>query len=182
MSLRNTDDRYGAVARALHWGMFLVIAAMCLAVEARGWLPKDDPLRGGLMFFHKSCGVLVFGLVWARLAWRAANPVPALPAGPGWQHLAAHAGHLALYALMIGMPVTGYLTSAWAGRAVPFFGLFELPLAVDANEALGHTVKEIHEAGATVLYIVVAVHVAAALWHHFVQKDTVLTRMLPQRG
>ena len=56
------------------------------------------------------------------------------------------------------------------------------PLAVGPDEAIGHTVKEFHEAGATVLYVVVAVHVGAALWHHFVQKDTVLTRMLPQRG
>ena len=182
MTVPASAERYGAVARALHWSMFLLIAAMCLAVEARGWLPKESATRASLMFFHKSCGVAVFALVWVRLAWRAMHPAPKLPAGPAWQHFAAHAGHVALYLLMIGLPLTGYLTSAYAGRAVPFFGLFELPLAVGPDEALGHTVKEFHEAGATVLYVVVAVHVGAALWHHFVQKDTVLTRMLPQRS
>jgi len=181
MSLTNTEDRYGAVARALHWGMFVLIALLIAAVEVRDIFPKDSGGRTFLMELHKSCGVLVFALVWLRLAWRLLNSVPEQPEGPRWQQQLAGGMVVALYLLMIGLPLSGYLASSLAGRPVGLFGLFELPNPFTADEGLGHDIKELHELGGNLIIALVGLHMAAALYHHLMLKDTVLTRMLPPR-
>jgi cytochrome b561 len=126
-------------------------------------------------------GMLVFVLVWLRLAARLSGPTPGIqPEPPGWQQLSANLLHLALYLLMIVMPLTGWLLLSASGKPIPFFGL-ELPALVGENKGLAEQLKEIHETIGTAGYYLIGLHAAAALYHHYVVRDNTLTRMLPER-
>lgn len=176
----NSSDRYGSVAQGLHW----LVAALMLGLFAVGlWmgdLPKGD-FKASVYGVHKALGVLILVLVTARLAWTAVNPRPTLADMPAWQRTATTLAHVALYLLMFAIPMTGWLMSDSAGRPTSFFGLFTLPTLIAKNEPLHDTLEEGHEILAFVMIGLVSLHVAAALWHHHVRRDTVLTRMLPVR-
>lgn len=176
--LRNTDDRYGLPAMALHW----IMAALMIGLFAFGlWmdeLPKND-FRVSMFGLHKSLGVLVLLLVAVRLAWRAVNPAPRPVAGPLWQQLAAHGAHLALYGLMIAIPLAGWLMSSAAGKPVSLFGLVTLPPLIGQDKPLKETFEEVHSALAFAMIGLVFIHAAAAVWHQRIRKDGVLARMLP---
>jgi cytochrome b561 len=88
--------------------------------------------------------------------------------------------HIALYLLMIAMPLLGWLTLSAQGKPVPFFGL-QLPQLVGASKSVAGWFKELHESGGTIGYFLVGLHAAAALFHHYVVRDNTLRRMLPQR-
>ena len=88
----------------------------------------------------------------------------------------ATAVELALYGLMIVLPVLGWVTLSAEGEAIPFFGL-QLPALVDANKALAERTEEVHETLATVGYFLIGLHAMAALFHHYVQRDNALRRM-----
>jgi cytochrome b561 len=109
-----------------------------------------------------------------------APPPPITPAPPAWEMLAARAMHLALYALMLLLPVTGYLMVNAKGRVVELAG-FALPAVIAASEGLAETLEEIHEILGTAGYVLIGLHVLASVWHHWVQKDDTLRRMLPAR-
>lgn len=177
----STPAHYDPVAKSLHWLMaFLIIGLWCVGLSLDE-LPKGD-LRTQIIGMHKAFGVVVLALAVLRLAWRATHPAPALPDHmPGWEQLGAKLGHLALYALMIAIPVDGILMSQSGGRAVSVFG-WVLPTFVEKNEQMKEFFGEGHELLAWVLAVVLLAHVAAALRHHVVLKDDVLRRMLPNRG
>ena len=178
---RNTPERYGAVAQLLHWSIVaLVITQFVLGFSAQG-LPIGIE-RFMLLVRHKSIGMTVFGLALLRLAWRAYTPVPALPADmPGWQHLLAHLSHVLLYALILVIPIVGWITSSASHLTVAWFGLFALPNLVGPDLHLAKLAKTVHATLAWTLLVVASLHALAALWHHFKRKDTVLLRMLPIR-
>ena len=96
------------------------------------------------------------------------------------QQLSAKLLHLALYALMIGMPLSGWLLLSASGKAIPFFGL-ELPALIGANKDLAKQLKELHEFVGTAGYYLIGLHALAAFYHHYFQRDNTLTRMLPER-
>jgi cytochrome b561 len=124
-------------------------------------------------------GLSVLGLVTLRLAVNLGAPVPRIaPDPPGWQQKLARATHLALYVLMIGLPITGWLVLSAADKPIPFFG-FEMPALIGPSKPIASAVKEIHETGATIGYSLVALHAAAALFHHYFVRDNTLRRMLP---
>ena len=100
--------------------------------------------------------------------------------GAKWQKLSAKLIKLALYVLMIGMPLLGWLLVSASGKLIPFFGL-ELPALVAKNKDLADLVKEIHETGGTIGYFLIGLHAAAALFHHYFVRDNTLRRMLPSR-
>ena len=167
--------RYTRVAIGFHW----TIAALIVVNLAIGLL--HDFLKGvPLIPLHKSIGITVLVLSIARLAWRLAHPAPALPAGvPGWQRAASAATHWALYALMILMPLTGWWFVSAATKRYPldWFGLFPVPfLPVSSG---GPFNREAHELLGWTMLALILLHVAAALKHHLVDRDTVLLRMLP---
>jgi cytochrome b561 len=168
--------RYHPVAIGLHWWM----AAFMLALLASGFvmddLPKGD-LRLATFNAHKLVGVLVLVLVAVRLAWRAGHPPPADDLPP-WQRAAARAAHALLYAAMIAMPLSGLLFTNF-GKGIRIFALALAPIG-GPNEALSHLFKEVHEATAIGLAVIVGAHAAAALWHHFGRRDATLARMLPR--
>lgn len=102
---------------------------------------------------------------------------PAPAPGPQLLQRAARLTHGVLYVLMVGMPVLGVLAIAWSGKPIQPFGLV-LTLPLTQDKTLASLAKEVHESGATLVYIFVGLHAAAALWHEFILKDRLLRRMI----
>lgn len=174
-------DQYDSVAKTLHWLMAALIVGLWAVGLIMEDLPKGD-FRAQVFGIHKAVGVIVLTLVVVRLAWRAARGAPALPRTMGTgEQWAAKAAHLALYALMILLPLSGIVMSQSGGREVAVFG-WVFPALVGKDEGLHELTEGVHAALAWVLAAGLAAHVAAALRHHVVLKDDVLRRMLPTLG
>lgn len=181
MNWRNTESRYGSLSIGLHWLMLLLIAGVYACIELRGNFPKGSDIREGLKTWHFMLGLSILVLVLVRLAAHFIGTVPRIePDPPKWQSLFAKLMHIALYALMIGMPLLGWLTLSAEGKLVPFFGL-QLPSLVGESKSIAGWAKELHETGGTVGYFLIGLHAAAALFHHYVVRDNTLRRMLPSR-
>jgi cytochrome b561 len=121
-------------------------------------------------------------LVWLRLAWRLMFPPPPWLEGmSSAMKFAAHAGHWALYALMVVIPLTGWLMSSAKGFQTVWFGVLPLPDLLAKDKALGEQLAQLHWALNVGLLLLIAGHAGAALWHHLVQKDDTLRRMLHAR-
>jgi len=171
---------YNPVLRILHWLMAaLIFTALGLGVCSTQ-LPRNE-FRSEVLFFHKSIGVTVLALIALRIMVRVVVGAPpyAQPLGR-FTGAAAGAGHLALYALMIALPLTGYLTTSAGGHEAPFFGLFALPNPVPTNRFLDEAASQAHFVFACAIAGVLALHLAAVFWHARVKRDTVLTRMWPR--
>jgi len=177
MDRHSTQERYGTLARWLHWAMFAIIAVQVAGGLALDRVPRTSPLRGFAFDAHETLGIVALLLVLARLAWNRAHPGPA-PEGAGWQHTAAKAAHGALYLLMIAVPVAGYAMMDAKGYGVAFFG-WEAPEFIATDAGLAERLNRLHERLAWAFAGLVALHVAAAFWHHFGLRDGTLRRMLP---
>jgi cytochrome b561 len=179
MLLRNNHEKYGAIAKCFHWVMALAILMM-LAV---GFIMTDLPMspdKFRVYGIHKSIGALILIAAFLRLFWRFINIVPELPADiPTWQKLGAHGSHVALYILMFVMPLSGWLMSSAAGFQVSVFGWFLLPNLIAPSPGLRKIFGIAHEVLAFAIIGLVSLHILAALKHHFIDKDTILRRMLP---
>lgn len=171
---------YDGVAQLLHW----VMAILIFTAFGVGLWMVDLPLfqRLRTVSLHKSIGVTIFIFVLLRLAWRWTHPAPTLPDSmPAWERCAANTAHWLLYALMVAVPVSGWLMSGALGVATVPFGLATLPDLIERNRELGETLKTVHFVLNKSLLALVALHVAAALKHFFIDRDGVLQRMLPMR-
>jgi len=170
MGLRNTSTAWGSLARGLHWSMAALFVLQWLAGEF-------DEAFGG-RGFHVSLGMVLAVLLLARLAWRLANPLPRPPPGTSaMAALAAYLMHWAWYAVLVALPVTGALYVQAKNKIVSFFGLFDLPILIAKNKPLAEIAEEAHKTLAVLALMLLAIHVAAALKHHFVDRDDVLRRM-----
>jgi cytochrome b561 len=142
-----------------------------------------SPLKLELFVWHKSTGMLILVLMLARLAWRLANRSPALPPQtPAWERYAAHASHVLLYVLAVALPLSGWVINSAAGVPFSIFWLVPLPAIVAPDERLEELAKLVHFSLLVALCLVLALHIAAALRHHFVKRNAILIRMLPGRG
>lgn len=170
---------YGTTAIALHWLIFTLIACGF----ALGLYMVDLPLSPQkLKYFswHKWIGVTVFVLAVARLAWRLTHPAPALPATmPMWQQHAAAANLVLLYVLILAIPLIGWLYSSATGVPTVYLRLVQLPDLLAKDEALAELLRFVHVILNYTMLLLVIIHAAAALKHHFVDRDDVLLRMLP---
>lgn len=186
MALRNTNEGWGLPARLLHWAIAGIIFFLIGLGFYTAEIVTDVYEQFGLVQIHKSWGFTVFVLILIRLVWRLMNPTPALPAGmPGWERAFAHLGHLALYALMIAMPVSGWLMASASelqemyGIKNMVFGLFEMPDPFQpGDKGLEEFFANVHFWCAILMTAIVAGHAAAGLKHHFVNGDNVLRRMI----
>jgi cytochrome b561 len=179
--LRNTRRGYGWVAIVLHWTIATLIVGQWILGKAMK-NTADQRLSFDLIQWHKSFGLLVLALVILRLAWRLLNPRPALPPDMGFlERHAADWTHRALYALTVLLPLSGWAIASTTVLEIPTFAFYlfvvpDLPMArSDAGEALWTSV---HQALGWLLLGLVALHVAAALRHHFLLRDGILLRML----
>lgn len=174
-------QRYTGTAIALHW----LVALGMIGTFTLGSLMHDLPLSPTKLqwySWHKWAGVTIFILAVVRLLWRLTHRPPALPAAmPPWQKLGAEAAHWVLYGLIFAIPLSGWLMSSAKGFQTVYFGVLPIPDLLGKNPELGKTLQAVHGYLNDFLFIVVVAHGAAALKHHFLDKDDVLTRMLPGR-
>lgn len=178
-------DRYSRGAIVLHWLIALLIVGQIAGGFYMEALPDSDAAAKFRFFqLHKSFGLTILALSLVRLGWRLTHRPPALPAGmAGWERIAARATHAGFYALMIGAPLIGWAYVSVAPFNVPtvVFGVLpwpHLPLG-GTNAALAETLSGLHGAAAWGFIGLLALHVGAALKHHFINRDDVLARMLP---
>jgi cytochrome b561 len=171
--------RYTGVAIGLHWLMLVaIVSAFAMGLYIQGMHFSPAKLR--MISYHKWAGVTIFALLLLRLVWRLTHRPPALPAAmPVWQKQLANATHHALYLLMFAIPLTGWLMSSAKGIPTVWFGLLQLPDLLEKNTALGDLLKQVHLLLNLALAGTVFAHAGAALKHHFIDRDDVLTRMLP---
>lgn len=180
MTLNTPQARYNGLSITLHWLMLVLLAAVYALIELRGLFPKDSAERNLMKDLHFMLGLTVFVLVWLRLAVRLVRPAPPIvPAPPAWQTGLAHLMHLALYLLMIGLPLAGWLILSAANKPIPFYG-FELPALLAPDPDLTKSIKGWHERIGSWGYWLIGLHALAGLYHHYVQRDNTLLRMLPR--
>jgi cytochrome b561 len=177
----NSGTRYGSLQISLHWLMLLLIIAVYACIELRELYPGGSEIRAALKTWHFMLGLAVFALVWLRLLARYFGQVPPIsPVPPRWQRYAAHIAEIAIYVFMIAMPLLGWLILSGEGEPVTFFGM-QLPTLIAQNKALAKQLEEIHETVGNVGYFLIGAHAAAALVHHYINRDDTLLRMLPSR-
>ena len=191
MSLKNTAENYGSIAKWLHWGTAVLILGSYTSVYYRQWFTEaKTPENWTALQLHLSIGITIAVIVAIRIIWRISNRQPDLEPGTKLEHTAAHIGHYTLYAIMVIMPVTGYLGT---GANTEYFFLFDIPKFEDTQlfsalvrDGLGMTFKEFEEPldfihkdilGAWLVWILILGHVLAALHHQFVKKDRTMYKM-----
>ena len=179
MKLTNDSSRYGLVAQLFHWAIVVLIVAQFVLAKKADALPLGAAKLATLAQ-HKSVGITILGLAILRLTWRLLGSTPSLPdSTPAWQRRAAHFSHFLLYGLLLVIPVLGWLMSSARNFPVSWFGLVTLPDFIEPNRAAYEFLHDAHEFAAMLLAALALLHVAAALKHHFIDRDDVLRRMLP---
>lgn len=174
-----SSQAYARRLIVLHWLAALLLAAAFATIELRVLFEKGSVPRETLKSVHFMIGMSILAVVLVRLVVRAMETAPPiLPAPPAWQTGLSHALHALLYALMLAMPILGWLTLSAAGKEIPF----GLPALIGENKDAAGWYKETHHLLSTVFYWVIGLHALAALVHHYVVKDNTLQRMLPGRG
>ncbi len=189
MSLKNTAENYGTIAKSLHWLTALLFLVSYASVYYRHWLTEEKtPENWTALQIHLSMGVTIFVIVLLRIIWKSMNETPAPEPGTKLQQLAAKAVHILLYIVMIVMPITGYIGT---GVATEFFFLFDIPSFKDTAifESLfaeHMTFKEFEKPidffhkelmGELIVWMLIVGHIAAALFHHYVKRDRTLKKM-----
>jgi len=181
LNWRNTDNSYGLVSIGLHW----LIAAAAIGLFALGvWMVElsyYDRWYQRAPQLHKSLGVLLFGVMLARLAWRRANPRPR-PIGSALQNRGAAGVHSLLDVLLFTLAVSGYLISTADGRAIEVFTLFSVPGTLSGLEQQADIAGRVHQLLGFALIGITALHAGAALKHHFIDRDRTLKRMLSSKA
>lgn len=173
-------SRYTTLAIGLHW----VLALALVLSFSVGLYMADLPLtpqRVKLFNWHKWAGITILALSLLRLLWRLTHRLPAQVSMPRWQQRAARWTHGALYVLFFTVPLAGWAYSSATGFPIVWFGVLPLPDLVGPDKALAEVLKSLHGALAWALAALAGVHVAAALKHHFIDRDKLLSRMIPTR-
>ncbi|MBS0340131.1 MAG: cytochrome b, partial [Proteobacteria bacterium] len=176
-----SSQHWTALAKWLHWVVALLIAVQLML----GWVEaswRQSPTKLELFEWHKSTGALVLMLVVLRLAWRLTHAAPALPNDmPRWERRAAFASHFLLYVAMLALPFSGWVATSASGEPSSVFWIFPLPAIVPVDRHVMDVAGAVHLVLGILLIVLVVIHVAAALRHHFSKRDDVLVRMLPRK-
>lgn len=172
-----SPHRYSRGTIALHWITVLLIILVYCTMEFRGLFERGSPERDLVKSVHYMAGLLVLGLTVLRIYWRSRQSYPPIEPVPApWQHKLAALVHLALYMLLLVMPLLGWLILSAEGKVVPFFGL-QLPALVATDPQVAEWAEELHELIAQAGYALIGLHAIAALWHHYGKRDNTLLRM-----
>lgn len=177
MALRNSTTEFGSLARSFHWLVAIgIVVLVYLGLQQAGM--QSGAEKSDIRFVHSSIAVVVFFLMTLRFVWRFMNDRPAHPETmPRWQRLSASIVHWGLYMTIFVQLISGGMTVATGGKALPVFGLLSIPLPVAEDHGKHEFWEEIHEFAWRIVALLVIVHVLAALYNHFVAKNTVLRRM-----
>jgi len=176
-NIGSAGTRYGSVTKALHWIVALLIAAQF----AVGFIMPEIHRGVEVEFWiglHLSLGVLILIVATFRIVWRALHPVAALTDLPKWQQQASQATHGLLYLFLLVAPILGWANASSRGWDVGLFGLFQLPRLTAEGSAIGGAMGDVHVVVVYGMLGLIGLHVLAALYHHFVQRDQVLREML----
>lgn len=181
MSTIETTERYRLPARALHW-----LVALAMPVQFYlGWAAELDPEWGSssrLLHFHFQLGLTVAALVILRITWRIACGAPAPPVGERpWRRRLAAFTHWTMYALLLLLPISGYVIWVWMDASTDVFGLFDLPrlFTPPEEDETGRAIAwYVHYWSGWVLAGLVTLHVSAALWHQFIRRDHLIARRM----
>jgi cytochrome b561 len=172
------QNKYTKFAKTMHW----LVAVGVLGLLAVGlWMTqmKMSPQKIQLYMTHKSVGLTILALMLVRIGYRWRHAPPALPETiPAWQARASRWSHALLYVLLLAMPLSGWLMNSASGFPMKYFGLFRVPNLIERSQSSVEFFKSAHELIAWALICLIALHVSAALKHHFIDRDDVLRRML----
>lgn len=173
----SATNHYTRTTIALHW----LIAGLIVCAFALGWTMTAmaiSPLKLRMFNWHKWLGISILGLAAVRSIWRLTHPAPPLLPMPVWQRIAAHASHGMLYVFRFALPFSGWAYSNAVGYPIVYLGLVPLPNLVDKNTELAQTLLQLHHTLGWLLLVTLALHILAALKHHFIDRDATLKRML----
>lgn len=181
MQFRNTRDSFGLIAKTFHWVLaILILWLLSVGFAMVGIPPGPDKLW--VYALHKSFGILILVLMIGRVLWRQLSPRPdKLPTHKEWEDRLAKAVHLGLYVCIFLMPLSGWIMSSAGGFPAEFFGLFALPAIVPKNETIFELTRNVHGFVAWTILALIALHVAGAFKHHFIDKDETLRRMTSRK-
>lgn len=181
-SARAEDQKFGPVAIFLHWAIAACIVLSVAFGLISGFADTAEVTQATLAI-HQSVGVTIFALAVVRVAWRLTHPAPPLlPSTPKSQKIAAAATHATLYVILFALPVTGYVGLAARGRPITIFGLFDLPNVIARSLKTSAAFQNVHNNLQYFLYGLLVLHIGAALYHQFVMKDGLLSRMWPRKA
>lgn len=167
MPKENNINRYDPVALFLHWGLAFMVIASIVCIELYDAYPKNSYWHITLKTIHKQWGFILLFLTLIKLIWRLNNPAPPITPTPRpWELAARKVGHFAIYATLLSQGVLG--------MAMGNFFLTQ-------NKELAQMLKAIHETLGNFLIVLIAIHLAATLWHQWIRRDDTLQRMLPWR-
>ena len=172
--------RYPAMLIALHWLTFMLVVVSYSLAELKGMAERGSDLRGAMLHLHYLTGLLIFALTWLRLALRTSTVIPvSQPVSPRWLRLGAMSIHVVLYAILIALPLLGWLALSAKAQPVQLF-FFDLPFApIDLDPGLARPLRTWHARIANAGYFLIGLHAAAALIHHYFLRDNTLSRVLP---
>ena len=180
MPFKNTRAEWGSVSKLLHWLVVVLILVMAWIGLRMGDMP-NGPDKIATYAMHKSIGISILALVLLRLSWRLYAGAPAaVPGTPAWQERLASLTHWALYALLLAIPLSGWVMNSASGFPLQWFGLFNLPAIAGRDHGLHELAEEVHEWLFWAMVALAVAHAAAAFYHHLFQRDATLARMLPR--
>lgn len=169
---------YSLVARSLHW-IVAVLVLIMIPVAVAMTNVSPGPLQDSLYDLHRSIGAVIIPLIIARLGYRLTHaPLPLPDDIPPIQQLAAHATHWGLYVLLIVQPLVGWVATSAYRAPIRVFGLFELPPIWPQDQPFSERLFVVHQVIGLAIACLLAAHIGAALYHHFVRHDRVLMRMI----
>jgi len=179
MRLKNSRLHWGMVAIFFHWFIVILVGTQFYLIYHFDQLPRHAADKIPTILLHKSVGMTILAIVVLRLLWRLANTVPSLPADLSWWlKLMAKANHFLLYARLFIVPATGYLMTGFSGRSLHVFGV-AVPMLVSANKSYSGLFSQIHSTCAFGFLGLICLHFTAVMYHQFIRKDSILSRMLP---
>ena len=174
------SQQYSNIAKFFHWLIAGLIVSQYVLAELSERAEHQQKIleQLALLANHKSIGMTILILAILRIGYRLSHPAPALPSSMAkWQIKASNLSHWLLYGALFALPISGWLMSSAKSYSVSWFNLFSFPDLVSANESLADFFHQIHHTLAEALFVLALLHIAAAIKHHLIDKDTVLSRM-----
>ena len=181
MILKNNQQHYGSISIVLHWGMAVVIIGLYFLGLYMVDLTYYDELYQTAPDIHRSLGMIMVAFLLFRWVWRLSSVHPDI-SGKAWEKVAAVWAHRLFYVLIFAVLISGYMISTAKGQGISIFGWFEIPATFYGYDNQEDIAGDIHEVTSHILMFLVAIHSAAAIKHHFIERDPTLLNMLGRKS